>query len=267
MLKSKSHIHDLTCSFCSKIVKDPILLPCDDSICREHLKERDVVKASKIKCEKCNEEFQVNDDEFRSNKTLKNLIESQSYLSEDEMSRKQKLEESIRKFFEFYDEFTQNKTKLDSDVFDHFQELRFQIDEQREELKKRIDDISLEMIDKVKKCEEIFLNNLKEKFSSIDDSKSIEIQLSILEDTFRNPNLLIETIKEMQKKQEDSLKDIQSKLNQMIQVKDNLKATNYFRPNLSSFNLNETSLFGSVKLNGYWLNTNWFNRKRDVTVT
>jgi hypothetical protein len=46
MFKSqKSH---LTCSYCAKILKDPILLPCDVSICREHLSDRDVVKTNKI---------------------------------------------------------------------------------------------------------------------------------------------------------------------------------------------------------------------------
>ena len=35
------------------------------------------------------------------------------------MSLKQKLEESIRKFLVFYDEFNQNKTQLESDVIDH----------------------------------------------------------------------------------------------------------------------------------------------------
>ena len=53
------------------------MLPCDDSICREHLSDRYVVK--------------------------------------------------------------QNKSKLESDVFDHYQELRFQIDEHRERLKEKID--------------------------------------------------------------------------------------------------------------------------------
>ena len=75
MLKSQKS--QLTCSYCSRIFKDPILLPCDDSICREHLSERDVVK--------------------------------------------------------------QNKSKLESDVFDLYQEFRFQIDEHRERLKEKID--------------------------------------------------------------------------------------------------------------------------------
>jgi hypothetical protein len=125
----------LTCSYCSRIFKDPILLPCDDSICRQHLSKRDVVKENKIKCVQCNAEFGVIENHFISNTTLKKLIESQSYLSEEETSLKHDLEESIRKFFEFYDEFQQNRANIESKVFNHFQEIRFQIDLQREKFK------------------------------------------------------------------------------------------------------------------------------------
>ena len=55
----KSHKCQLLCPNCSKILRDPIQLPCEDSICRDHLKEKDVVKQNKIKCKKCNGEFQV----------------------------------------------------------------------------------------------------------------------------------------------------------------------------------------------------------------
>jgi hypothetical protein len=83
--------------------------------------------------------------------------------------------------------------------------------------------------------------------------------LNQIEETFRNPNLLIESIKEIQQKQEESLNEIQLKLYVMSQVKDDLKATNKFKPNLSSFNQEEeTSIFGSIKLNGCWLNVNSF---------
>jgi hypothetical protein len=73
MLKSQKS--QLTCSYCSRIFKDPIVFPCDDSICRDHLSERDVVKQNKIKCKQCNEEFQVKNSEFKSNVELKKLIE------------------------------------------------------------------------------------------------------------------------------------------------------------------------------------------------
>jgi hypothetical protein len=77
---------------------------------------------------------------------LTKLIESQSYLSENETTLKQELEVSLRKFFEFHDKFVQMKTQLESDVFEHFQEIRFQIDEQREKLKEKIDEIALKKL-------------------------------------------------------------------------------------------------------------------------
>jgi hypothetical protein len=158
MLTLKSQ---LTCSYCSRIFKDPVLMPCDDSICREHLSERDVVKENRIKCKECQQEFQLNDDEFRSNKGLRMLVESQSYLSEEEMRLKKEVAQSIRKFFQFYDEFVQLREKMDSDVFDYFQEMRFQVDEHREELKGKIDVIALAMIDRIKTCGEEYLKNFK----------------------------------------------------------------------------------------------------------
>jgi hypothetical protein len=73
-----------------------------------------------------------------------------------------------------------------------------------------------------------------------------------IEEIFRNPNILIETNQTVQQKQEESLKEIQSKLNQMTKIKDNLKATNEFKPN-SSFlrQVEDTPLFGSIRLFGF----------------
>ena len=258
MLKSQKS--QLTCSYCSKIYKDPILLPCGDSICRQHLSERDVVKANRIKCKKCNEEYQVKDNQFKSNNQLKNSIESHSYLSSEEINLKHELEQSIRTFFEFYDEFIQNRNKSESDVFDHFQELRFQIDEHRERLKEKIDDIALAMIDLIKKHEAVYLKELNENFSSFDDCKSLENELNQIEETFRRPNLLIQTIQEMQRKHEQSLNEIQMKLNATTLIKDHLEATNEFKPNsLFLRQVEDTSLFGSIRLFEKTIFTNIFD--------
>jgi hypothetical protein len=257
MLTLKSQ---LTCSYCSKIFRDPILLPCGDSICRDHLKDRDVVKANRIKCKKCNDEFQIKDNEFNTindlNTLIKTLVESRCYLSAEELSLKKVLEDSMRKFFHFYDEFNQNKSILESNVYDHFQEMRFQIDEHRERLTEKsdaTDEIALAMIDESKKYEEMFLKNLKERFqvnfSSFEKSKPLEGELNEIEELFRDPDLLIQSIREMQQKQEKSLNEFQSKLNEMNQVKDDLKLTNGFKPNVSQFN--QEDLFGSLKLNEF----------------
>ena len=108
------------------------------------------------------------------------------------------------------------------------------------------------MIDKIKKHEEIYLKELKKSLSSFDDSLSLEKKSDELEETFRDPNVLIESIQAIQRKQEESMKDIQLKLNQMAKIKSDLKATNKFKPNLSPFNQEgDTSLFGSIYLDVY----------------
>ena len=47
-------------------------------------------------------------------------------------------------------------------------------------------------------------------------------------------------------------------MNEINRVKKDLKTTGKFTPNLSLFNQNKTFLFGSIKLNKYWLNLNSF---------
>ena len=102
--------------------------------------------------------------------------------------------------------------------------------------------------DETKFYEAMYLKLFKESFSSFDQSKSLENELNQIEETFRNPNLLIETVREMQQKNEKSLN---LKLNEINQVKAHLKSIVEFKPNLSLFNQERISLFGSFKLQGY----------------
>ena len=77
-------------------------------------------------------------------------------------------------------------------------------------------------------------------------------ELEEIEEFFRNPNLLIQSIRDMQQRQEESLKDIQLQLNEINQVKVDLKAANEFKPNLTLLNQESSfssSFFGSMKLN------------------
>ena len=85
----------LTCSKCLKLFKNPIELPCNHSVCNEHLSENNI-----IKCDKCNKDFQVKDNDFKSTDLFLNkLISEQLYLNDEEMSLKIKIEESIKAFF------------------------------------------------------------------------------------------------------------------------------------------------------------------------
>ena len=93
------------------------------------------MKQNKIDCPKCKHEFSVKGKEFEKNKFLQKLLDEQDYLSKEEILLKKKIEESIKVFFEMYEEFILSKNGLDLDCHNHFQEIRFQLDLHREKLK------------------------------------------------------------------------------------------------------------------------------------
>jgi hypothetical protein len=183
---------NLTCSFCSKIFKDPVELPCEDFICKEHLTAKDVQKQNKIKCLECKKEFPVKNEEFKSVKLIQKQLNNKLYLSDNEKCLKKQIDESIRDFCKLYEEFTQNKTILDLNVYNHLHELRFQIDEHHEKLKQKIDDIALAVIEQTKKFEAFYLKCLNEKLDApleLFNKKSIDDDFKEIEELFRDPNL------------------------------------------------------------------------------
>ena len=127
----------LACSYCSKILKDPFELPCNHALCREHLVEINVVEENSIKCVECKQDFEVKDYEFKPIKILKKKLDDSPFLSDKEFSLKKQIEDSIRTFFQMYEQFTLNKTNLDLDVHNHFQKIRLKLDEHREIIKKQ----------------------------------------------------------------------------------------------------------------------------------
>ena len=184
----------LTCSYCSKILKDPIELPCKHNVCSEHLVEKDVVKQNRIKCVECKQDFQVKDNEFKPIKILKKQLDELLFLSDEEVSLKNKIQDSIRQLFQIFEEFSSNKITLDLTLHNHFQEIRFKLDEHREIIKEKIDEIYMDMIEKTKKFEASYLKGLEDSLNSSLKSLetiSIEQRLKETDYTFRNPNLLL----------------------------------------------------------------------------
>ena len=79
------------------------------------------------------------------------------------------------------------------------------------------------------------------------ETKSLEQSLEETEEVFRNPNLLIESIREMQRQQEEAITELKFKLTEQSQVKDILISMNEFKPN-ESFSQDS---FGHLLLNEY----------------
>ena len=81
----------------------------------------------------------------------------------------------------------------------------------------------------MQKIETTYLKSLENKLETSLKSfgtKSIEQSLNKTDDSFRDPNLLIESIREMQRQQEEAIARLKLKLDEQSQVKDTLKEMN-----------------------------------------
>ena len=145
---------DLQCSYCLRILKIPMSLPCVcENICYEHLAELRFANANQIKCSSCHKQFDLSEHDLKENKKLKSLIDKEAHLSDTEKDLKCLLEQSIKDKYEKLLDLEERKNEAILESHNHFQEIRRKIDLQREELKDEIDKISLAMIEQTKAIE------------------------------------------------------------------------------------------------------------------
>ena len=111
---------DYVCSYCSRIFKNPILLPCLHTICEHHLKEITVLRDKLIKCETCEFDIDLTTYKIKPNKHAKILLGKEFYLSEEEKSFKNSLENDLKKLLELNKSFEEQKNYLDMKSKNHF---------------------------------------------------------------------------------------------------------------------------------------------------
>jgi hypothetical protein len=237
---------DLTCSFCTKIFKSPISLPCGDTICEQHLKEDTYCKCNSIKCKTCHKDFDLDDlnQLIKPNTIVQKLIEHERYLSDIEKSIKNSLEESLSHLFELNKKMQQSKDCFLTDSKNHFQKMIHKIELQRIELRNQIDDISYSMIDEIKVIEQSYARNMD--YFQV-DTFDLEEEKKKLNETFRNVNLSLESIKGLKSKQDMEISSITSKIQKISQLKAHLVKSNSFRPN-KSFNLDSFGILDLTKM-------------------
>jgi hypothetical protein len=221
---------DHVCSYCSKILQSPIILSCFHTICERHLTEANVLKDKSIRCmvQECQQTFELAANEFGSNVALKSFYENEFYLSKEEKSLKNSLENDLKKVFELNKSFEENKKDFHSKSERHFQDIRIQIKFFYEQAIKNIQKCYSYMKEKVENAEKSCLSRIK-----IPYMESHETKLMNLNEKFRDPNLTIDSINEMKQKQQLKIKAIQSEIDKLNQLKDSLKDSFKFKPNLN----------------------------------
>jgi WD40 repeat protein len=199
---------NLICKLCNKFLHDPVFLPCFCYVCNEHMSS----SGNKITCLTCNEEFPKSK-RFKSNEFAKKFLNSDLHLTEEQRSTKQSITKMFSEFDCLLEEFKSNQANFEINISERFNEIRNKIDLQREELKKKIDEIALEIIDQTREKEKNLIKDLSLVNSNIINTGVVEE----LKTSINNFNLKVDETK-----------------------------TFYFKPNLKS----EKKIFGFLNLNG-----------------
>ena len=120
----------ITCKWCSSILKEPVILPCSESVCREHESHFRINNDNQeTKCLLCHEEHKLNDEEhFLFNKS-----------------------------FEMVESFETLMQSPESSINEHFSQLRNRIDLVREDFINKINEASEKMMVEVEEYEKACL--------------------------------------------------------------------------------------------------------------
>ena len=219
-------------------LNDPIYLPCYCWVCGDHLSDN----SDTIRCGNCDEVFPKSK-KFKPNNTAQKIIEEDLHLSEETKQSKKTLSKLILDMEMLLVEFAENQGNFEMEVHERFTDLRRKIDTQREELKKKIDDIALEMIDQTKEDEREIISTLKNKYSKFSNRNILNESNGLLS-KFRDPNILIKEVEAFIKRQEQNVSQIKKNMQEFKLQIDQTKSV-AFEPNL----LFNDKGFGNLNLN------------------
>ena len=112
---------------------------------------------------------------------------------------------------------------VDVTSFDHFTEIRRQIDIFREELKAKIDKIALQLIEQTKEKEKTYASKLKHSISNVVDTDIAQISQLVAQE-FRRPNLQIEEVKCLQDEHAHKVKEFKARIDEVDCIGNEIKS-------------------------------------------
>ena len=215
---------DFLCKICGKIRKEPIFLPCKcASVCKEHtiLKQQ---QDTTVECVECRQVFDLNKKlDFKENKLKRTLIENGAYLTQDELNFKKEIEELFHKMGNILDKLDTRISNFAVTQFDHFEQIRREIDIKRETILQqivsecendttKINKTSIEMIRDVERFEAEFKRNFEQEIKPHLSIINIDKEKAFLVEFFREPNLNLDSLSILKSKYEQKFNDLHKRL-------------------------------------------------------
>ena len=149
----------LTCKYsnCNKYYTQPLFLPCSKNLCHFHIEELTNNYASKsIKCPFCQSNHELPEKGFPVNQDLVALLNLNLHLTDKEKDAN----ELVKKFEVIMNDFSIINKDPEHYIFSYISNVRNKIDIERERLLLKINQISDDMLEKLKNFEEECKSNL-----------------------------------------------------------------------------------------------------------
>lgn len=138
-------LEPIQCTKCFEQLKNPVVLPCGNAICKKHQEESQNLGDASIYCSVCDLHHVIPNDGFVRNLALEKLIERK--IDSIEMGDEYDWAYgNLEGFSDLFGRFEKLKKDPDEKIYSIISELKSEIDLRREELKNKIDEEALSII-------------------------------------------------------------------------------------------------------------------------
>jgi hypothetical protein len=144
MFKSDQISSLFNCAFCSKVLHDPITLPCGNTVCKIHSSE-----ISQDKCFLCNKNHSVPEDGFQINTLIQEQLNAQLHTLNHNFSQFNESRKIIDALNKEFNEIESIHKDPENYISEHCYELNRQVDLKRETMIKDIHEHSDSLIQKI----------------------------------------------------------------------------------------------------------------------
>ena len=132
------------CKICSGLLKDPVVIPCGNTVCIAHT--RDVLNNS-FACKCCKQEHSVSKDGFVISKFIQKQLEIQlNLIPNNQICAEYMKQEEVKEDLDELKKFEQDSETF---IYNYFEELKRQVDLRREDLKSKIENYSNDLIESI----------------------------------------------------------------------------------------------------------------------
>ena len=231
----------LTCKYCNKIYSEPITLACGDSLCKEHIQELlSIDDTYFLICPFCN--IKSSNQNFIVSKTIQDLLDIQAH--------KFKIDPRLEQTFTNFKTEIRNLELIlnepENFIYEEINELKRQVDLDREKAKAEIDELADDLIQQLKTYEEQFRTEYKANVDIKHFMSLAEASKKQFSEYEQYLNLLSHEAREREqhnKNSEDSINILKSKIKEL---KDELFSNLAITYNPMEIKLKES--FGRLKI-------------------